>query len=326
MASRRALLLILGAALGAVFLYLACRSLDWSAFAAALSRAHPAQIALGGACLLVYYAVKALRWRYLVEPFAKTSARALQPAVLAGLAGNYVLPHFGEIARAVLAARLLRVPPGALLGSIAIERFFDFLSLLAIVLVVLLPLGGVDDDIRAASIAAAALSAALLAGVVLFVLRAEACIRLARRALAPASKKLAGKAAHHLRQARVGLGAIGAPRLLAPIFGLSLLQWLAILGCVTFSLWSVDVPVTVAGAASVLLLNVIGLTLPAAPGHVGTVQLAFIVGLAPFGVPQEGALAASIVYNFLMVVPTVVLGFPGLRRAGEELRERLFAR
>ena len=108
-----------------------------------------------------------------------------------------------------------------------------------------------------------------------------------------------------------------------PIFGLSVLQWLVILGCVAFSLRAVDVSVTLAGAVSVLLLNVIGLTLPAAPGHVGTVQLAFLVGLAPFGVPHEEAFAASVVYNFLMVVPTVILGFPGLRRAGEVLRERI---
>jgi len=90
-----------------------------------------------------------------------------------------------------------------------------------------------------------------------------------------------------------------------------------------FSLRAVDVSVTLAGAVSVLLLNVIGLTLPAAPGHVGTIQLAFLVGLAPFGVPKEEAFAASVIYNFLMFVPTMVLGFPGLRRAGEVLRERL---
>ncbi len=80
---------------------------------------------------------------------------------------------------------------------------------------------------------------------------------------------------------------------------------------------------TLAGAVTALLLNVIGLTLPAAPGHVGTVQLAFIVGLAPFGVTRAEAFAGSVIYNVLMVVPTVILGFPGLRRAGSELRERL---
>ena len=66
--------------------------------------------------------------------------------------------------------------------------------------------------------------------------------------------------------------------------------------------------------------------MPAAPGHVGTVQLAFIAGLAPFGVGQAEALAASVIYNVLIVVPTVLLGLPGLRRAGSALREQLSAR
>ena len=155
--------------------------------------------------------------------------------------------------------------------------------------------------------------------------RTETCLGIARRVLSPFSKPLAEAVAYHLGQARVGLRALAAPHLVVPVFALSVLQWVAILGCVAFSLRAVDVSVTLAAAVSVLLLNVIGLTLPAAPGHVGTVQLAFIVGLAAFGVPQEHAFAASVVYNFLMVVPTVLLGFPGLRRAGEALRERLLS-
>jgi uncharacterized protein (TIRG00374 family) len=323
MPGRRALLLFLGAALGALFLYLAVRRLDWAAFTAAIGRAHLGQIGLGMVCLLACYGVKAERWKHLIAPFARASGRDLQPAVLAGFAGNFVFPHFGEIARAVLAGRLLGVAPSALLGSIAIERFFDFLALLVIVLVVLLPLGGIEDEIRAASFAMAGLCILLLAGVMLFVFRTEACIDIARRIVAPFSRKLAASAVYHLSHARVGLGAIGAPRLVTRIFGWSVLQWIAILGCVVFSLRAVDAPVTIAGAVSVLLLNVIGLTLPAAPGHVGTVQLAFIAGLAPFGVAREEAFAASVIYNVLMVVPTVILGFPGLRRAGAELRERL---
>ena len=34
-----------------------------------------------------------------------------------------------------------------------------------------------------------------------------------------------------------------------------------------------------------------------------------IAGLAAFGVPREQAFAASVIYNVLMVVPTVILGF-----------------
>ena len=93
-----------------------------------------------------------------------------------------------------------------------------------------------------------------------------------------------------------------------------------------FSMRAVDAPGLDRGATATLLLNVIGLTLPAAPGHVGTVQLAFIVGLAPFGVAARRPSRPRSIYNVLMVVPTVILGLPGLRRAGAELRERLAAR
>jgi hypothetical protein len=326
MPGRRVPLLLFGVALGALFLFLAIRSLDWRAFAAALATASPADIALILACLFTYFALKALRWRFLIAPFARARMRDLLPAVLTGLAGNYVFPHLGEIPRAVLAARELKAPPGTLLGSIAIERFFDFLALLAIVLVVLLPVNRMNDEIRSASLFAAILCAVLLVGVVLFLFRTEGCLRLARRLLAPLPARLGEAVVHQLRQAAAGLGAIAAPRLLLPIFALSVLQWLAVLGCVAFSMRAVHVPLTLAGATSALLLNIIGLTLPAAPGHVGTVQLAFIVGLAPFGVAREGAFAASVVYNVLMVVPTVILGLPGLRRAGGALRERLVSR
>ena len=323
MPSRTALLLGLGTALGVVFLVLAIWSLDWAAFAEEIRRAHFGQIALVLVCLFCYYGIKAERWKHLVSPFASASGRELQPAVVAGLAGNYVFPHFGEIARAVLAGRKLGTPTSALLGSIAIERFFDFLALLGIVLAILVPLGGVDDEIRMASFAAAAICAVLLACVMLFVFRTEACIGVARRMTAVFSGKFASLVARQLHHVRTGLGAIGAPSLVIRILGWSVLQWIAILGCITFALRAVDAPVALAGAVSVLLLNVIGLTLPAAPGHVGTIQLAFIAGLAPFGVAQEEALAASVVYNAIMVVPTLLLGLPALRKVAVELRERL---
>ena len=112
MPGRRAFLLLAGAALGACSCGSRSASSTGRAFGGALSHAHPGEIALGVACLLAYYVVKALRWRFLIEPFAKARTRELMPAVLAGLAGNYVFPHVGEFARAVLAGRRLKTPPG----------------------------------------------------------------------------------------------------------------------------------------------------------------------------------------------------------------------
>ena len=75
MPGRRAVLLVLGAALGALFLYLAVRRLDWAAFTAEIGRAHAGQIALGMFCLFTYYGVKAERWKHLSAPFARASGR-----------------------------------------------------------------------------------------------------------------------------------------------------------------------------------------------------------------------------------------------------------
>jgi uncharacterized protein (TIRG00374 family) len=274
--------------------------------------------------VLAYFAVKALRWRYLVRPFARADAAQLLAPVMAGLAGNYAFPHVGEIARAVLAGRLIRAPVSALLASVAIERIFDFVVILVIVLAALVPLGHLSHDMASACYLVAAFSACMLAAVMLFLLRTEFCLRVIGGVLALLRVRMARRLLSQLRGASSGLRAITTPGLFLPVILLSVLQWLLIVAALGCSLLAVGAPVTFPGAVSALLLNVIGLTLPAAPGHVGTIQLAFVVGLEPFGVPHASALAGSIVYNVLTVVPAVLLGLPGLRRAGAELRARLF--
>ncbi len=111
----RRTILILGALLGSLFLYLAVRKVDWPTLIATLSHAHPGYVGLGLLSMLAFFGVKAWRWRYLIHPFAQATTRELLPPVLAGLAGNYVFPHVGEVARAVLASQRVKAPVSALL-------------------------------------------------------------------------------------------------------------------------------------------------------------------------------------------------------------------
>jgi len=324
--SGRRVILILGALLGSLFLYLAVRKVDWTTVSATLADAHPGYVVMGLLSILAFFGVKAWRWRYLISPFAQASTQELLPPVLAGLAGNYLFPHVGEIARAVLVSQRVNAPVSALLASVAIERLFDFFVILLIVLAVLEPVGRMSAEIQTASYVVGALCAGILAAVVVFLFRTEACLRFAEWLLSRVPERLSAGVLTQLRAASTGLGAIARPRLLVPIFLLSILQWMLIAAAMACSLKAVDAPVPLAGAVSVLLWNVIGLTLPAAPAHVGTVQLAFILGLSPFGVSRADAFAGSVIYNCLAVVPSLVFGLSGLRRAGLELRARLMGR
>jgi uncharacterized protein (TIRG00374 family) len=324
MVSRRAILWV-GTLLGAVFLYLAGRSVEWATLVATLKRAHVPGLLAIVACAFLHLVVKALRWRYLIRPLTNASTADLLPAVYAGNAGNLIVPHAGEVVRAVAANLRLHVPTSALLASVAVERIFDFVALLLIAMVALIPVGRMSPDLLVASYVIGALAAVILGVSAAFVIWTEGCLRIVQWALAPAPSQVREGLLRHIRAGTAGLDSIVRPQLLLPIFLLSLLQWSAIAACAAFAMATVNVSASLAAAVSVLMLNVIGLTLPAAPGHVGTVQLAFTVALAPFGVAREEAFAASVVYNFLMIATGFALGLPSLRKGGVELYRLLQA-
>jgi uncharacterized membrane protein YbhN (UPF0104 family) len=65
-----------------------------------------------------------------------------------------------------------------------------------------------------------------------------------------------------------------------------------------------------------MVLTVIGVSLPTAPGYVGSIQLAFVLALKPAGVAPESALAASMFYHVLAYVSVVGGGLVFLRHYG----------
>ncbi|MDH4260680.1 MAG: flippase-like domain-containing protein [Gammaproteobacteria bacterium] len=322
MTSRRIIVLV-GVPLGALFLYLAGRSLDLATVADTLKRVHVADIIGVVASVYLYLYFKAYRWRYLIQPLTVASTADLLPAVFAGNAGNLIFPHAGEIARAIVANRRLNVPTSALLASIAVERIFDFLMLLLIALVVLLPVGRMSPDMLLASYVIGALAVVILSVAVAFIMWTEGCLRIVQWMLTPFGARVREGILRQLRAGTSGLISIARPELFVPILLLSLLQWLMVIACVAFSIAAVDVSVSIASATSVLVLNVIGLTLPAAPGHVGTVQLAFSVALVPFGVAHADAFAASVIYTFCMIATAIAFGLPSLHKAGMKVRRLL---
>ena len=56
------------------------------------------------------------------------------------------------------------------------------------------------------------------------------------------------------------------------------------------------------------MLLVVGLTLPTAPGYLGTTQVCFTAVLAVFGVDEDLAFAASALYTACVVLPVFFIG------------------
>jgi uncharacterized protein (TIRG00374 family) len=315
--------LSIAAALGvtALFLWLALRSVAFHELGAALAGASWGWLAPMAVIMTLDLVVRGVRWRVLLSRARKEPAPAWELVKLSaiGLAVNNVLfLRLGELARAALAAKNLKVPMLAALSSVAIERALDVSALLAIFLLAASAAPGyVPREVLLA--AAVLLGAALLALVVLAV--AEAWVAKGgwiERALRPWPKL------HSLvEQLALGAAVLRSPKAAAQAAALSLVLWSldAVLYWTSARLMGLgsimDYPRAVltlswAGASSAI---------PAAPGAIGTFEAVVASILNKLGAEPAAALAYALVTHMVMYLYVTCIGLAFLSREGVSLAQ-----
>lgn len=104
------------------------------------------------ASLVVYFAgiwVRTIRWQYLLRPVARVSTPRLYPVVMIGLMANNLIPaRAGELVRAYILGERERVSKAASLGTIAVDRLFDGLTLIPMLVIIAAFVGG-DEEFEA---------------------------------------------------------------------------------------------------------------------------------------------------------------------------------
>jgi len=96
--------------------------------------------------LPVYFAglwVRTIRWQYLLRPVKKVSTPRLYPVVIIGLMANNLIPaRAGELARAYVLGQREKISKTTSLGTIAVDRLFDGVTLVPMMLIVAAFAGG----------------------------------------------------------------------------------------------------------------------------------------------------------------------------------------
>lgn len=296
---------ILGLAVGGLFLAYAARRGDWDDVWRITLQAQLQHVLGIAAATLAFLAVKALRWRMLLARMSSRASAPLFASVAIGAAANYGIPHLGEVVRAALARRDTGLPFGPLLASIVTERVLDLVAIAGAA--VLLGLAYPDNArfVEAARLVGLG-GAAALALIALVLARPAYLLRVIDRLVSvlptPWSRRLSGAA----RDAIVGLEPLASASTLAATLGMTTIQWALMAAGIAFALLSAGVAITLAATTATLVFSVVGLLLPSAPGYTGTTQVAFLWALTSLGVSETASLAASVVYN-AVVVGTVLL-------------------
>jgi uncharacterized protein (TIRG00374 family) len=318
---RRRLWGLVGALVAAVLVVWALRGVQFGEVVAHLRNAHPGPLLAAVVIATSTYLIRLIRWRLLLRDSdgRPLPAAPLWHAVAIGFMANNILPfRAGELVRLLAASRLAGARFTAVLSSVAVERIFDGLAVVALLSLSLLAsdlppdvsIGGVSlrHAAQAAGLAGAlALCAAVF--VVAFPLAAERMIR----RLLPAGT-LADRLIGLIEGLRQGLRVLQSPALLAGTVIWSLVLWLVNAFAFYVALKAFDIPVGFVGALLMQGILIFGITVQLTPGFLGQFEAAIVAALALFQVPAALASSYAIAFHAATFIPIVLLGAWSLAR------------
>jgi uncharacterized protein (TIRG00374 family) len=123
--------------LTAVLLWFSFKDVKFSELWEGIKNANYVWVIIGTLIGIFAYFVRAQRWRMLVKPLGYSpSLINTYDAVIIGYLGNLVFPRFGEIARCAALTRSNGVPFDKLVGTVVVERLFDLICMVFLLLFV----------------------------------------------------------------------------------------------------------------------------------------------------------------------------------------------
>ena len=310
MSTRKWLRALFGVAVGGVFVWLLVRGVDVEGVGDAL-----AGLSVGSVCLAVLLvaagaAVRIARWWSLLRVLAPSLPllACARPYLFAWAVNNLLPFRAGDAVRVLAFRTALRSPPMRVLGTLVVERCVDVVLVSGIFFLALigLPKAVLPDAVVAAI---AALAVAAMVGMALTLAFLPTVEGLALRLLerpALARRRWTRTLAEQGRQLTAALGLLRSPSRLAAY------------GCLSMLAWSCDVAVAVVLAAALeakvaplgpllgFATGTLSMTIPVAPGHVGTFDYFAALGLAAYGAAAETAVAFAVALHALWIPFTVI--------------------
>ncbi len=281
------LLALVGAGLALKFF----TGFPWRVTFAALLGANPWVLVIALVVNLSSLAAKGWAWHLILKPIAPHDWRVAQEANLVGSAVNdLAVAVAGEAARVHLIVTRGPVPVAAAVSSVVWTRLAEALAL-ALFLVMAPSVLRLEPWLRVLQV-----GVGLALTVVLLLAWARGWGGIADQLPARFQSRVAV-----LRS--MGRGG----RLLAPTL-LALYNWGAQWATYHLVLRATHLPVSLAASFTALIVaNLSGLFRPT-PANVGVTQAALVVGLLPFDVAPERAVAAGLALQALQVLPVLLLG------------------
>ncbi len=297
-----------GIILGAVLVYLSIRGINFQDVVEGFKAIHYEYVVLVLIALLLMQALRSWRWGVILSPLEKIDQLSLFSVTSVGFLAIVAIPaRLGELARPYLIANKSRIRVSAAIGSVFVERVFDCFTVLFIFVFVLFftPL---PPWLVKAGVAFFLITMFIFAAMILMIIKREGSLRFLNSLFRKLPEKYTLKLNHLFHHFIDGFQIITDFKLLLYLVFLSLLIWLIDVAAFYFMFLAFGFTLPFSAPFVVMIILMIGITIPTAPGFIGNWHYSCILGLSLFGIPKTDAFTFSVIFHFISIGMVVILG------------------
>ena len=321
---------LLGVVISVALLWWTLRGESFSEIWSVLRNSNLALFVLSAAIATLTFPIRAWRWRYILEPTAGTLPFGpLWRATAIGMMVNNVSPaRAGELARAFVVAReTRRIGFTAALASLVVDRVFDAIVVLMLLLIVVLmpafPVGAMIGNMpvdRVLLLGAGAAIAALLV-LIFFAMHPDKLVRIWEMILGQRAPRIMARGRDILHAFGAGLSVLKDPRRSMIVFLVAVVGWLVNGASFWVAFRAVGITAPFSAALFLQSLLAMAVAIPSAPGFFGLFEAAAKVALGVYLIEDTLAVSYALGYHLLGFLPITLIGFWYLARMGLHLKD-----
>lgn len=323
---RNRLKMLAGAVLGLAFIYWFAKDLNGHEVLETIKRANWWLLAAATALTMATYAIRAVRWRALLDPVRPgVPVNSLLAATSLGFSAVFVVGRTGEIVRPVALSSKEHIRPSASFATILVERIFDMVTAVTFFAVPLVVFTAPNADhdtiirVRWAGATLAFVAVASVVGLVALYRYRVGAVAFLNRALEPLGRRIRKGVTSVVAHFAESLSILHDRKELVVVSAWSVLLWVvcAVVNSLTFSAFGLRL--SLLGAIFVMGFGLIGSLVPTPGGAAGAFHMATAVGLMMLGVRENDAKSITIVLHLIVFGSALPLGLYYLARGGYSL-------
>ena len=263
-------------------------------------------------CVSMVHYLRALRWRYLLDPIRRLDTSSLFSSLIIGYGANAVTPaHLGELLRAYVLSKKREISMSSTFATIVVERIIDVFTLLLLMCLVIFIHPFPDWVVKSGYIMFAA-----TLGLFLLLIFLKSSNSKAEAFLRILLKPVPGRHEHRIKgiMERFLSGVVPLKRwhdyLTVTILSAAIWACYGLTFYIGLEAFDFIKTYHLAWYASLVLLVIttISVVVPSSPGYVGTYHYLCQLSLAMFGVPAGAALSYATVVHGVNFFPVLVVG------------------